>query len=88
MKSKKLPLMIKILLIHAYFLVLHYLYDWFPNPVPTIISGINESVNQHMKIGFFSYILFVFIEFLIVKKSINSLSRYIFQDFFQQPTFH
>jgi hypothetical protein len=87
MKIKKLPIIIKILIIHAIFLVLHYLYDWFPNPVTTIFSGINESVYQHMKIGFFSYILYVVIEFLLIRKSIVSLSRYFYARLFSTTYF-
>ncbi len=40
----------------AVFLVLHFLYDFFPNPVIGIFSGTSESVFQHLKIGFFSYL--------------------------------
>jgi hypothetical protein len=87
MKSKRLPFFIKILLIHAIFLVLHYLYDWFPNPVTTILSRINESVYQHMKIGFFSYLVYVVIEFLIIRKSIISLSSYFYARLFATTYF-
>lgn len=50
---KKIPLLVKIILIHIIFMLLHYLYDWYPNDSTAIFSGINESVYQHMKIGFF-----------------------------------
>jgi hypothetical protein len=82
MKNRKLPLIIKILIIHVIFIILHYLYDWFPNPVTSIFSGINESVYQHMKIGFFSYLLYVVIEFLLIRKSIISLGSYFYARMF------
>ena len=46
---------IKVLINHAIFLILHYAYDFFPNSFVALLSGINESMFQHMKIGFFSY---------------------------------
>ena len=87
MKSKKLPLIIKLLLIQAIFLVLHYLYDWFPNSLTAIFSGINESVYQHMKIGFFTYIVYGMIEFLITKRSIQSLNRHVYSRLFSATYF-
>ena len=79
---KKIPLMIKIIIIHILFLLLHYLYDWFPNGVTAIFSGINESVYQHMKIGYFAYIIFALGEFLITKKSIKSFDQYLYSRLF------
>ena len=54
---RKFPLILKIVLFQLLFLLLHYLYDWFPNSITTIFSGINESVYQHMKICFSSLTL-------------------------------
>jgi len=87
MKNKKLPLIIKLLLIQSIFLILHYLYDWFPNSLTTFFSGINESVYQHMKIGFFTYILYGIFEFLITKKSIQTLSSHVYSRLFSTTYF-
>ena len=47
-----------------------------------IISGIDESVFQHMKIGFYSYIILMVIEFLVFKKKIADNSKFLFSHFF------
>jgi hypothetical protein len=71
MKIKKFSIAAQVILLHIFFLLLHYLYDWFPNAFTQIISGIDESVYQHMKIGFFSVILLVIIEYLITRPHIQ-----------------
>ena len=39
------------------FLILHYLYEWFPNIITQIFSGTDESLYQHLKIGFYDYLI-------------------------------
>lgn len=82
MRIKKIPILVKVILLQVLFLVLHYLYDWFPNDLVSMISGINESVYQHMKIGFFAYIMLVVIEYLIIWKNINSINKFIYSRLF------
>ena len=84
---KRFPVVYKVFIIHIIFLVLHYLYDWFPSRVTAIFSGINESVYQHMKIGFFTIILFAFIEYLLRRKSIRDFDRFIFSKLFSTSFF-
>ncbi len=38
------------------FVVGHFAYDWWPSPVTAVFSGVDESVFQHMKIGFYAWI--------------------------------
>ena len=64
------------------FIILHYTYDWFPNIVFQIFSGIDESVFQHMKIGFYSYIILVLIEFSIFRKNISNHGSFWFSRIF------
>ena len=64
------------------FIVLHYTYDLFPIIVFQIISGIDESVFQHMKIGFYSYIILMIIEFFVFKKQIVDNTKFIFSRIF------
>jgi hypothetical protein len=77
MRLKHFPLGIKMIVYQVIFLILHYLYDWFPNRITMLISGVDESVYQHMKIGFFSFLIFVAIEFLFSYKTIESISHFI-----------
>lgn len=79
---RKIPLLLKIIIIHLLFIFLHYLYDWFPNGLTAIISGTNESVYQHMKIGFFAYLLFALIEYASIRKSITAFDKYFYSRLF------
>ena len=85
--DSKIPIIVKIIILHVVFLLLHYLYDWFPNSFTAIISGVNESVYQHMKIGFFSYIIFALIEFIYIKKYISLSTQYIYSRLFSSTYF-
>lgn len=53
--------------------LLHFVYDW-SNQIPIIgvISPVNESVWEHLKLGFWSLALFSLIEYWFVKVEINN----------------
>lgn len=52
--------------------LVHSLYDLFPNSITLIFSPINESIWEHMKLIFTSYILFMIIKLIYYKiKKIN-----------------
>ena len=78
----QIPRFVKIIIIHILFVFLHYLYDWFPSQFSAILSGTNESVYQHMKIGFFAYILFALIEYVITRKSITDFGKHLYSRLF------
>ena len=61
---------------------MHYTYKFFPNVVIQIFSAIDESVFQHMKIGFYSYLILSVIEFLIFKKKIADTTKFLFSRVF------
>lgn len=71
-------ILLKALYVQLCFLVLHYLYRFIPNPVTEIFSGVNESVFQHMKIGFFSYGLVSLIEYFLNRKKVADPGHYGF----------
>jgi hypothetical protein len=58
------------------FLVLHYLFEWFPNAFFQIISQTEESVFQSCKTGFFAYLLFTLLEFGIFRKQIRDVPKF------------
>ena len=87
MSIKKIPFVIKLLLIQLIFILLHYLYDWFPGVFMSIFSGTDESVYQHMKIGFFSYLIFALVEYLLTRKSIPSPGEFIYTRLFSAVYF-
>ena len=59
------------------FLLLHYLNEWFPNIIFQIFSGTEESVWQHMKVGFYAYFILTALEFGIFKKKIIDSSKFM-----------
>ena len=76
MKNARLSMLTKVILLQVLFLLLHYLYDWFPNGVTAIISATNESVYQHMKVAFFAYIVVALIEYALFRKHVESRSTF------------
>jgi hypothetical protein len=82
MKLQKIPILIKVFVLHFIFLALHYLYDWFPNLLTSIFGGINESVFQHMKIGFFAYLLLLVVEYFWIRKALKFNDQYFYARIF------
>jgi hypothetical protein len=72
MKQSTTSLFWKVISFQIIFLVLHYSYDWFPNKITHLFSGIDESVYQHMKLAFYAYFPVVIGEILFQRKSIQS----------------
>ncbi len=60
------------------FAILHYLYTLSPNPFFQIISGTDESVFQHLKMGFIGYLLLIGIDYLIIRKRVENKQSFIF----------
>jgi len=54
------------------FQLLHFLYDWLPSPITAVFSGVSESILQHIKIGFFAFLLFSAIELFLRRKHYSS----------------
>lgn len=64
------------------FILLHFIYDWFPNVIVGIFSGINEAVWQHMKIGFYSYLISILIECVVIRKKLPNRTSFFFSRIF------
>lgn len=77
MKTERLPLWVKVLLLQVAFLLLHFLYEWAPGPVTAIFSATNESVYQHMKVAFFAYLLVSLLEYLLVRQRLAAPARFL-----------
>ena len=53
--------------------LLHFTYEWSNNSVVVgIFSSVNESVWEHLKLGYWSLIIFSLIEYPFIKKYIDS----------------
>jgi len=70
------------LLFLAIFTGMHYLFKFFPNVITQVFSGINESVFQHMKVGFYSYLIISVIEFIVFKNKIADKTKFLFSRVF------
>jgi len=70
------------MLYQVLFLVIHYLYDWFPGSLTYFLGSTNESVFQHMKAGFYTYIALTVIEYALANQVIPSKSRYVYARLF------
>ena len=51
----------------------HFTYELSNyNPVVALFSAVNESVWEHLKLGFWSMVVFMFIEYYFLKKEVNN----------------
>jgi len=82
MKRFRFSTPVKILIFYLFFMLLNYLYKFFPNGLTMIFSGIKESVYQHMKIAFYSYSFTAMIEYGVRKKEIQSFQRFFYSRLF------
>lgn len=67
MKIKKIKLIAVFLIFGISFLV-HNGYDIFKNQISTLFFPVNESIFEHTKMIFTSYILYSIIEYILLKK--------------------
>lgn len=53
--------------------LLHFVYKWSgESTIVAIFSPVNESVGEHLKLGYFSLLLFTIIEYCFIKNDTNS----------------
>lgn len=53
--------------------LLHFTYEWSgKSPIVAIFSPVNESVWEHLKLGYFALLFFIIIEYWFVNKYTNS----------------
>lgn len=70
---------IKVLSIFGIFLLsflTHYGYDKFPNVITSFLFPVNESIFEHMKMIYTSYIIWGIIEYILLKKYNNSIKNF------------
>ena len=77
MSLKKIKL-IGILLTFLLCFPLHFLYDWFPNSLFSIFTPVNESIWEHMKLIYTSFILYGIIDYIFLLKNKN-FHNFLFQ---------
>jgi len=79
MSLKKIKI-IGVIIVFLLSFPLHFLYDLFPNFLTSIFSNVNESIWEHMKIIFTTYILYGGVEYLIFREKVK-WNNYLLQLF-------
>ena len=69
---------LKTLIFVILFSILHFLYSLNENPFFRAIAGKDESVFQHLKMGFFSYLLLIIFDYLLVRKKIENRESFLY----------
>jgi len=55
--------------------VLHFTFEWSGNqPIVGVFSAVNESVWEHLKLAFWPALLFMLIEYVLLKKTANNFA--------------
>ena len=55
--------------------VLHFTFEWSGNqPIVGVFSAVNESVWEHLKLAFWPSLLFMLIEYFMLKKSVSNFA--------------
>ena len=57
----------------------HFIYDWFPNSLFSIFFPVNESIWEHMKLIYSSYVFYGIIDYLLIKKNKISINNFLIQ---------
>ena len=58
-------------------IVLHFVYEWFPNTVFSIVAPVNESIWEHMKLIFSASLIFSILEYFTYKKKDITYNNFI-----------
>lgn len=76
----KISKIIGVIVIFLLCFPLHFLYNWFPNFFVSIVVPINESIWEHMKLIYTSYLIYGVVEYFILKnkKDINNFLLQLF----------
>ena len=59
----------------------HFLYDWLPNSLFSIFFPVNESIWEHMKLIFSSYVFYGIFDYLLIKKNNIKYNNFLIQLF-------
>lgn len=59
----------------------HFIYDWFPNSLFSIFFPVNESIWEHMKLIYTSFIVFGIFDYLLLKKHNIKYNNFLLQLF-------
>ena len=60
--------------------LLHFVYGWYPKFIVSIVAPVNESIWEHMKLIYTSFIFYGIFEYLVIRKKVK-FNNYLFQLF-------
>ncbi len=81
MSLKKIKILDCFLIFGLCFLF-HFLYEWFPNSLFSILFPVNESIWEHMKLLYTPIILFILIDYILLTKNKIKFSNIFTSAFF------
>ena len=64
----------------------HFLYEFFPNFIFSILFPVNESIWEHMKLLYSGFIIWGIFEYYLIKKNNIKVNNYIKNLFFMSIT--
>ena len=59
----------------------HFLYDWLPNSLFSIFFPVNESIWEHMKLIYISFVFYGIFDYLLLKKNNINFNNFLIQLF-------
>ena len=59
----------------------HFLYDWLPNSLFSIFFPVNESIWEHMKLIYTSFVFYGIFDYLLLKKNKINFNNFLIQLF-------
>lgn len=65
-----------VLVIFALTVLYHFLYEWFPNPVFSVLFPVNESIWEHMKLLYSGILTWGIVEYFILKRKNIKFTNY------------
>ena len=68
---------IGVFIIFALSFISHFMYEWFPNTLFSILFPVNESIWEHMKLIVTPVLIFSLIEYITYKKKDISYNNFI-----------
>lgn len=60
---------------------IHFLYDWLPNSLFSIFFPVNESIWEHMKLIYTSFVIYGIIDYIILIKNKINFNNFLLQLF-------
>lgn len=54
----------------------HFLYEWFPSTFTSLFFPVNESIWEHMKMIYSTFILYGLLEYILLKKTKTSFHNF------------